>query len=242
LQQLFPLQEQKAAIHYGVPFGANSFDNIMPKSGPRAVDEIKADSWKQVRHIHDWIHAGNAEWGLTIAANQQLMKVEDGLIRAEMLRGPRYTSVKVVRGQEVTSMQYPPIGTYVFRYSLSAGRGDWKTAKSYRTGMDFNNALVPVSVVDRISTRSLPPTNSFASVTPENLVISAVKKADRDESLVLRLYEIEGSRAETALEFLGRKPEFRELNLLEEETDPAAHRVLKVTPYGIKTLKLRLGN
>ncbi len=242
LQQLFPLPDQNAAIHYGVPFGANAFDNIMPKSGPRAVDEIKPDSWKQVRHIHDWIHAGNSQWGLTIAANQQLVKIENGLIRAEMLRGPRYTSVKVVRGQDVTSMQYPPTGTYVFRYSLSAASLDWKTAKSYRSGMDFNNSLLPVSVVDRISTKSLPPTNSFASVSAQNVVISAVKKADRDGSLVLRLYEIEGSAAETAVEFLGQQRKFRELNLLEEETGAVAQDVLRASPHAIKTVRLQVDN
>ncbi len=241
LQQLFPLEPQGAAIHYGVPFGANSFDNIMPKSGPRAADEIKPESWKQVRHIHDWIHAGNSEWGLTIAANQQLMKIENGLIRAEMLRGPRYTSVKVVRGEEVTSMQYPPVGTYVFRYSLSASPGDWKTAKSHRTGMSFNNSLIPVSVVDRLSTKSLPPTNSFASVAAENLVISAVKKADKDGSVVLRLYEIEGSEAETAVELLGQKRKFQELNLLEEAAGSDSQDVLRVGPHAIKTVKLQLG-
>jgi hypothetical protein len=115
----------------------------MPGSCPRAIDEIKPESWKQVRHIRDWIHAGNGEWGLTIAADHQLMKIDNGVIRAEMLRCPRYTSVKVVRDQQVTSMQYPPVGTYVFRYSISAARGDWRVGKAYRVGMDFNNPLPP---------------------------------------------------------------------------------------------------
>jgi len=239
LQQLFPLQQQNPAIHYGVPFGANSFDNIMPGSGPRAVDEIKPDSWRQVRHIHDWVHAGNSEWGLTIAANQQLVKIGEGLIRGEMLRGPRYTSVKVVRGQEVTSMQYPPAGTYVFRYSLSAARGDWKATKAYRTGMNFNNPLQPVSVVDRLSSKSLPPTRSFGSFTADNLVLSAVKKADQDASILVRLYEIEGRSAETPAEFLGQKREFREVNLLEEDAGPAGQRLLKLGPCQIKTIRLQ---
>ncbi len=239
LQQLFPLQQQGAAIHYGVPFGANAADNIMPLSGPRAVDEIKTESWKQVRHIHDWIHAGNAEWGLTIAADHQLMKIEDGLIRSEMLRGPRYTSVKVVRDQQVTSMKYPPVGTHIFRYSVSAARGDWKAAKSYRSGMDFNNPLLPVSVVDRTSPKTLPPAQSFSSVSSGNLVISAIKKSDLDSAIVWRAYEIEGSVAETAVEFLGRNREFREINLLEEDLGPPGQRLLKAGPYAIKTLRLQ---
>ena len=180
------------------------------------------------------------EWGLTIAANHQLMKIGDQLIRAEMLRGPRYTSVKVVRDQQVTSMQYPPCGTYVFRYSLSSARGDWKAGKAYRAGMDFNNPLLPVSVADRISRKSLPPSRSFSALGTPNLVISAVKKSDLDSAILLRVYEIEGSQAETAVEFLGQKREFREVNLLEEDAGPAGQKLLKASPYAIKTLKLEI--
>lgn len=115
----------------------------MPGSCPRAIDEIKPESWKEVRHIRDWIHAGNGEWALMIAADHPLMKIDNGVIRAEMLRCPRYTSVKVVRDQQVTSMQYPPVGTYVFRYSISAARGDWRVGKAYRVGMDFSNPPPP---------------------------------------------------------------------------------------------------
>ncbi len=240
LQQVFPLTQRDAAIHYGVPFGANSADNIMPKSGPRASDEIKPDSWKQVRHIHDWIHAGNTEWGLTIAADLQLVKIEDGIIGSEMLRGPRFTSVKVVRDKQVTSMQYPPIGIYVFKYSLSAARGDWKASKAYRTGMNFNNPLLPVSVVDRISRKSLPPSQSFLMLDAGNLVLSALKKSDSDSAILLRTYEIEGSQAETTVDFLGRKREFREVNFLEEDMGTAEQRLLRAGPFAIKTVKLRL--
>lgn len=240
LQQVFPLEQRNATIHYGVPFGANSADNIMPKSGPRAADEIKPESWNQVRHFHDWIHAGTAEWGLTIASGHQLAKIDHGMIRSEMLRGPRFTSVKVVRDQRVTSMQYPPVGIYVFRYSISAARGDWKAGKAYRTGMDFNNPLLPVSVVDRISRKSLPPSRSFLTLAAGNIVVSALKKADSGSGILLRVYEIEGSEAETGVEFLGQQREFQELNLLEEDVGSSGQRSLKAGPYAIKTVRLQL--
>ena len=74
-----------------------------------------------------------------------------------MLRGTRYTSVKVVRGEDVGSMNYPPPGRYVFRYVLSSDPGDWKATKAYRAGMGLTNPLLPVSVVDTVSRKSLPP-------------------------------------------------------------------------------------
>ncbi len=210
----------------------------MPQTGPRAGDEIKYDSWKNSRLIHDWIHAGNADWGLTIASDHQQVRLGENLIRAEMVRGTRFTSVKVVRGNTVDSLHYPPPGTYVFRYSLSSAPGDWKAVKAYRAGMNWNNPLLPVSVVDTISSKTLPPTHSFCSVKQENLVVSALKKADLESDILLRVYEIEGSRVESPVEFLGRISPFREVNFLEEDLDKIRRQVLQVSPYAIKTIKI----
>lgn len=239
LQQLFPLTQANASLHYGVPFGSNAADNIMPKSGPRAGDEIKHDSWQRSRHIQGWIHAGGPEWGLTLASDHQQIRLGDDLIRAEMLRGTRFTSVKVVRGDEITSMHYPPPGKYLFRYSLSAQSGDWKAAKAYRSGMGLTNPLLPVSVVDAISAKSLPPTNSFCSLSQENVIVSALKKSDLGSSLLLRFYEIEGTAVETGVRFLGATPTFTETNLLEEDLSSQPRQAIQAGPYAIRTLKLR---
>jgi alpha-mannosidase len=161
------------------------------------------------------------------------------VIRAEMLRGPRYTSVKVVRDGQVTSMQYPPAGSYVFRYAISASSGDWIAAKAYRTGMDLNNPLLPVSVIDRISSKAMPPSQSLCMLGAGNLVISAIKKSDLDSAILLRAYEIEGSPAETTVEFLNQRLEFREVNLLEEDAGPPGQTLLKLGACTIKTLKFQ---
>ncbi len=188
----------------------------------------------------DRISAGTAEWGLTIATDHHLVKLEEGVIRAEMIRGARFTSVKVARGDEVSSLFYPPPGTYLFKYSLSSGRGDWRSVKSYQAGMNFNNPLIPISVVDDISRKSLPPTRSFGSWQGDNLVLSAVKKSDLEDAVLLRLYEINGSGTETPVEFLGQRRNFQEVNLLEEGAGRNEEQVLKVNPYQIKTIKLRV--
>lgn len=241
IEQLFPLQQSNAQIYYGVPFGANSVKNILPGSGPRAGDEIQREAWEKYRAIQGWVFAGNSEWGVTLAADHQLVKIEDGLIRASMIRGQRYTSARIVRGEEVTSIHFPPRGHYQFRYSLSSASGDWKTSRSYQAGLSFNNPLIPVSVIDDISGKSLPPTYSFCSVEGDNLVISALKKSEQDRSITLRLYEIQGAKGETAITFLGTRRDFHEADLLEQDVRSQEERVLRVNPYEIKTLKLRPG-
>ncbi len=157
LEQLFPVAATAAVFEYGAPFGANDSVNMMPHTGTHQQDEIPAEDWKASRHIHDWIHAGAGEWGLTIATDHQQIRLGGNLVRAEMVRGTRFTSVKVVHGKEATTQHYPPAGTYMFRYSLSSGVGDWKSVRAYRTGIASTNPLLPVSVVDSISRKSLPP-------------------------------------------------------------------------------------
>jgi len=237
IEQLFPYDDPEAKIRYGIPFGSAEGSDILPNSGPHAGDEVSRDEWKLWRQIQDWIFAGTAEGGITIAADRQLMILGDGVIRAGMLRGT-YSSLGVNRGGKSVLIQVPPAGTYVFRYSLSSGKGDWAAAKSYRVGMEFSSPLIPVTSADGLSSKSLPPNRSFCSLEADNLVVSAVKKAERDGAIVLRIFEMEGSQAQTPVEFLGRTPALSEVNLLEEELNQKPQQALRVNPYSIKTIKL----
>lgn len=238
VEQLFPLAQTNPDLHYGIPFGQNSAGNIMPGTGPRAVDEIKPDSWKSSRLIHDWLHAGSGDWGISLATDHQQIRLGENLVRAEMVRGTKFTSVKVVRGDTVGSLNYPPPGTYVFRYSLSSGAGDWKAVKAYRTGMNWNNPLLAISVVDTLSAKTLPPTRSFCAVEGQNLVVSALKKADRGDSVLLRVYEIEGAPAKASVNFLERGSDLEEVNLLEETLGQPVQKSVPVGRNQIKTLIL----
>jgi hypothetical protein len=239
IEQLFPYDDPQAQIRYGIPFGSAAGSDILPNSGPRAGDEVPRDEWKTWRQIQDWIFAGTPEGGITVAADRQLMILGDGVIRAGMMRGT-YSSLGVNRGGQSFLVQVPPVGTYVFRYSLSSGRGNWAAAKSYRLGMGFSAPLIPVTSVDRLSSKSLPAAQSFCSFGADNLVVSAVKKAEHEEAVVLRIFEAEGSQARTPIEFLGHRCGFRAVNLLEEDDRSGEQETLRVNPCEISTVRLVL--
>ena len=239
IEQLFPYENPQAQIRYGIPFGSAAGSDILPNSGPHAGDEVSRDEWQLWRQIQDWIFAGTPEGGITVAADRQLMILGDGVIRAGLLRGT-YSSLGVTRGGKSVLVQVPPAGTYVFRYSLSSGPGDWAAAKSYRLGLGFSAPLIPVTSADRLSSKSLPPSQSFCSLAAENLVVSAVKKAQRDGAIVLRVVEMEGARAQTPVEFLGRTAALRAVNLLEEEGRTGDQDLLRVAPYEISTVRLQI--
>jgi alpha-mannosidase len=237
IEQTFPYDHSDARIQYGIPFGAVSGADFMPGSEPRAKDEISKDFWRQWRQIQDWIFAGTLEWGLTVAADRQVVTLAPGVIRAGMLRGS-YSSVDITRHDERILRYMPPAGRYVFRYALTSGKGDWRAARSYRTGVALNNALIPVSPADDLSQKSLPPSQSFCSIEGGNLVVSATKKSESGDDLIVRIYETTGARAETALRLFGQTPHFREVNLLEEIGPAKDAELLRLAPFEVKTVKL----
>ncbi len=239
VQQLIPLDQAHPEIHYGVAFGANRATNILPGSEPSTGDEIQKSLWERYREVHGWIFAGNAAWGVTVAADHPIFELGQRTLRADMIRGQRYTSVKIVRNGKATSIHYPPPGTYVFRYSLSSGAGDWRIQHSYELGKNFTNPLLPVEVVDNVSPKSLPPEQSFLRLQSPDIVVSALKKAEADNSIILRVYETEGKPATTPVFFLGKRQGFRETNLMEQNLGPNEEQTLRLNPYQIKTLRLQ---
>lgn len=180
---------------------------------------------------------GYRDWGLNITADRQSLTLDDDVIRVGMIRGT-YCTQGLTRGNKVALGRIPVPGTYVFRYSLSSGKGNWTVAKSQRAGMAFSSPLIPVSDVDELSTKSLPPTRSFCSLEAESLIVTALKKAEADSGIVLRVFETDGREARTTVEFLGRKSRVRAVNLLEEQTGAVDEAVWRLKPYEIGTVRL----
>ncbi len=241
IEQLFPTPERIADTRVGVPFGSAGAADIMPNSGPHFRDEVPREIWQNWRQVQDWVFASVGDWGLTVSGDHQFFTVSENGVRGGMLRGTRFNPVNVVRDGKTVLIQQPVAGSYVYRYSLTSGRGDWSTTLSWRSGMAFNTPLIPVSAVDELSKKSLPPERSFCSIDADNLVVSALKKGDRDGSIVLRVFEIRGVSAETPVRFLGQSQGFRTTNMLEEESAATDEQALRVQPYEIRTIRLNVG-
>jgi alpha-mannosidase len=238
IEQIFPLPEPNMEVRNGTPFGSEAATDMMPNAGPRNSDEVPKDIWKRWRQIQDWVFAGNSKWGFTLSADHQFLTVGDRAIRAGMLRGTRFSPVNNVRGGRPLQNLSPPAGTYVFDYSLTSSEGDWGAARSWRPGMALNTPLIPVSSANELSQKPLPPERSFCSFDADNLVITALKKADQDGAIVVRVFEIRGGTAESPVRFLGQDRKFFGANLLEEVGPMREDDVLHVGPYEISTIKL----
>lgn len=140
------------------------------------------------------------------------------------------------------------LGEHHFTYAIYPHPGDWVEANTTLEAFDLNSPLV----VARVGTAS--PHDSFARVTGLPMMLGALKKADFDNALILRMYEPHGSRGVATLEVAGLKRVER-VNLLEDSVEgvqslnfrPERGRWLEVRdeqvrigvrPFEVVTLKL----
>jgi len=176
--------------------------------------------------------------GITISADHNLIEVENGALKADMLRGTRFSPATTIKdGRQVLDTR-PPTASYVFKYSITSGKGDWSTARSWRAGMQFSTPLIPETSSNPLGEKSLPPAKTFLSFNADNLVLAAMKKSDTGDGIVLRTFEIEGHATESRISFLGKDQAFRRANLLEEDVTASEQTSLHVQPYEIDTVKL----
>lgn len=238
IEQVFPILQEGAEITNGIPYGTASGADMMAKAGPHGDDEVAPNIWKGWRQIQDWVFAGNNDWGFTVSADHNLVEVSNTAIRADMLRGTRFSPVTVTKNGQPVLDARPPAGTYMFRFSFTSGKGDWSTGKSWRAGMSFSTPLIPVTSANKLSEKPLAPEKSFFSINADNIVLTAMKKADSGESIVIRIFEIQGASAESPVLFMGQQRNLKQVNLLEDNPPAGEQKVLHMQPFDIDTIKL----
>ena len=136
-------------------------------------------------------------------------------------------------------------GNHQFRMALYPHQGDWRSR--YRDGIAFNFPLQSFVAPQGSapSGPSLLPIAGFLQLEPSNLILTAMKKAEDDDGVVVRFYEAEGSQAQAYLRFFQPIKQAWKTNLIEDEEQPLTPSgdgslPLLVKPWEIVTLKLRV--
>jgi alpha-mannosidase len=87
---------------------------------------------------------------------------------------------------------------------------------------------------------------SFLEVAPENVVVTAFKKAEDDNDLVVRFYEWAGKDGNVQLQFSNAVESSEETNLMEKPAGSLAPKanvvVVPTKPCEIKTVEIRFSN
>ncbi len=132
------------------------------------------------------------------------------------------------------------LGPHIFEYALQLHDGDWRQAEMYKKAPEFHN--LPVAI-QADSSGELPSEFSFIEISPNNLILSALKKAEDSDDVILRFFETKGEATLARVEVFREIKEVTLVVLLEREDKdiPFTSRgfILQVNPFEIVTLKLR---
>lgn len=129
---------------------------------------------------------------------------EEGVIYLTLLRGVGWLSrddLKTRRGHAGPPYEVPDaqcLGRHAFEYAVMPYEGHWLKARIWEEASSFN---VPLMAARIQGGGELPQTCSFLQVEPAELIVSTVKKAEEDEALIVRLYNIAHEEVEGAIEF-----------------------------------------
>ncbi|GFP27725.1 mannosylglycerate hydrolase [Candidatus Hakubella thermalkaliphila] len=172
---------------------------------------------------------------------------EDGKIYLTLLRCVGWlsrddlqTREAHVAGPSYETLGAQCIGKHEFEYSILPYCRTWEEAQIWKQAIDFNTPLIGSRIEGK---GKLPQEFSFLSVEPDELVISAIKKAEEDNSLIVRLYNIVDRTVEGYIEMYKELKRVMETNLNEEPKKELPMELnskvpLTVKGFEIKTIKL----
>jgi alpha-mannosidase len=221
LKVAFPLSAHSDHATFEIPYGSIERPTTRNTPAEQAKFEVPAQRWADLSDTkHGFSLLNDSKYGYDVKGN---------VLRLSLLRSPEWPDPHADEGH------------HVFTYSLYPHGGNWRDAKTVRRGYELNYKLIALPSQKHGGT--LPAEHSFVRVEADNVVLTAIKKSEDDDSLVLRFYEWAGIEADVTLHLPAGAQEASETDLRER---PIAHLdvhgdavTVHTKPYEIKTLKVR---
>ncbi len=226
LKVAFPVSVQSNFATYEIPYGNIQRPTTRNTPEEKAMFEVPAQRWGDLSDAsHGFSLLNASKYGYDAKGN---------VIRLSLLRSPADPD------------PHADEGFHEFTYALYPHAGDWKAAETERRGFELNYPLISVSADPHQG--ALPASYSFVRIEPPNVILTAVKKAEDDASLVFRFFEFEGKAGEVHLHFPEAASQAAQVNLMEKQDtqlplqDGGKTASVSVHPYEIVTVKARLGS
>ena len=221
LKAAFPLAATTDKATYEIPYGSIERPTTRNNSWEKAQFEVPALRWADL---------GDGQHGFSLLNESKYgYDDKDNVLRISLLRSPTWPDPEADRGH-----QY-------FCYALYPHGGDWRQALTVRHGYEYNYKLQAMQV--EAHTGSLPAEHAYITVKPENVVLTALKKAEDSNGLIFRVYEWAGRSGDVEIHVpkgatgatitnLMEKPEGSALNIVKDTVTAPIH------PFEILTVQV----
>jgi len=227
LKAAFPLAASSKQATYEIPYGSIQRPTTRDNSWESAKFEVPALRWAD---------AGNEAHGFSLINESKYGYDDKGnVLRLSLLRSPTWPDPDADRGH------------HHFSYALYPHAGTWKQALTVRHGYEFNYKLQAVQVESHAGV--LPSEHSFIQVDAQDVVLTALKKSEDSDGLILRFYEWAGQNGTVKLSVPEGVISATATNLMEKAegaplavaagSSPALQAIqLPVHPYEIVSVRL----
>jgi alpha-mannosidase len=238
----FPLSFHSDSTTYEVPYG---FITRMDPSSPKAAP---ADKAKYEVPAQKWIdHSSEREgYGVSLLNDCKYgFDSANDVIRMTLLRSAQYPfGLRRVFGLPVdekrAETEVTDQGEHDISYALYPHASDFRRAMTVKKGYEFNYPLLTAIVP--IHEGILPKSMSFASVRPDNVVLTVMKKAEDSDDMILRFYEISGKHTNAMITVSGVQKNVKQTDMMENEISDLSTQgeIIRVpiSKHEIKTIKL----
>ena len=194
LKASFPLAASSKNATYEIPYGSIERPTTRDNSWEQARFEVPALRWADLGDgQHGFSLINESKFGYDARGNE---------LRLSLLRSPVWPDPEADRGH------------HHFSYALYPHAGSWKAAMTVRHGFEFNYKLAAVQV--EAHSGALSSRHSFVTATPDNVVLTAMKKAEDANGLVFHLYEWAGKSGNIEITVPPGATAATETNLMEQ--------------------------
>jgi alpha-mannosidase len=221
LKVAFPLSAHSTKATFEIPYGSIERPTTRNTLAEQGEFEVPALQWADLSDAqHGFSLLNDSKYGYDAKGN---------VLRLSLLRSPEWPDPHADEGH------------HAFIYSLYPHGGTWRDAQTVRRGYELNYQLFSKQTERHEGT--LAAEHSFLEVQPENVVLTAVKKAEDDDTLILRFYEWAGKETDVKLHLPEGAQTASETDLMERATGTLSIHDGTVTvhtdPYEIKTVKVQ---
>ena len=224
LKMAFPLSAHSDKATFEIPFGSVERPTTRNTPAELAQFEVPAQRWADISDLkHGFSLLNDCKYGYDAKGN---------VLRLSLLRSPEWPDPHADEGH------------HEFTYSLYPHGGGWKDALTIRRGYELNYKLLPLPFGKHQG--SLAPEHSFMQVQPDNVIVTALKRAEDENSLVLRFYEWAGKEGKVTIQLPPGAQSAEETDLMEKRMGSLSVHSGAVSvhteAYEIKTIKVQFAS